>query len=224
MSKMPIFMTILKAFTLCLAIVIPGISATFVSYCDDFCDPRGWASGSTFAGGAAMIPGGLLVIIYFVTFFSVAAKSSDNLVVSVMMDTILLGSLFVFFLGCSAGLSDAVHAFDEYIAADDDGLYTFACFGVAALALGWFITWLGLFGILLYEVIYTLTHYGGAYSTWRMSFNRLAEYGTASNHNGGVGGAARGGGAGGAGASVGARPGMVQTGVSDVSEKSAVVV
>ncbi|WVQ83930.1 hypothetical protein IAT38_006074 [Cryptococcus sp. DSM 104549] len=180
MSIIPLITTALKGFALFWAFVTMAVSAAFIAKCNEIFSSSQIAN-SNLAGGSALIAASVLIMLYFVAVFSVATKYPDHIFISVMVDTIIIGSFFIFFLGATAGLSRLASLFRYY---DDN--YTFASLGSASIGLGWVMTWL-LFGILLFEVIYTLIHYGGAYSTWRTPFNRLVEYGATTHHTTGAG-------------------------------------
>ncbi|KAE8538949.1 hypothetical protein D1P53_005317 [Cryptococcus gattii VGV] len=53
--------------------------------------------------------------------------------------------------------------------------FTWGRLGTATIGLGWVMTFL-LFGILLFEVVYTLISFGCSYTIWSKPFNRLATY------------------------------------------------
>ncbi|ODO02957.1 hypothetical protein I350_05800 [Cryptococcus amylolentus CBS 6273] len=83
-----------------------------------------------------------------------------------MVDTICLFALFVFFLGSSATLSTLASLARAY------DTYTWARLGEATLGVAWVMTFL-IFGILIFQVAYTLLNFGGSYATWRSSFSQL---------------------------------------------------
>ncbi|ORY23808.1 hypothetical protein BCR39DRAFT_445450, partial [Naematelia encephala] len=77
-----------------------------------------------------------------------------------LVDTVVISVLFILSLGGVAAESTWASWF-----ADFHG-YDWGSLGSATVGLAWVYTWL-LFGILLFEVIYTLIHFGKSLSTWR---------------------------------------------------------
>ncbi|WWC67537.1 uncharacterized protein I206_101446 [Kwoniella pini CBS 10737] len=182
MSFIPILTTSLKGFAAFWSLVLFAVSASFIAKCYGYFY-REDVNDSYLAAGNALIAGGILFMLYMGVALFFIFRKPESIFISVMVDTIILGFFFVFFLASTACLSTEASFFSYWDDVDD-----WASLGNAVLGLGWVMTFL-VFGILLLEVIYTMKNYGRSYATWRTPFNQLLTYGTSSSsksHNEGV--------------------------------------
>ncbi|OCF59227.1 hypothetical protein L486_03730 [Kwoniella mangroviensis CBS 10435] len=176
MSFIPLLTTSLKGFAAFWSLVLFAVSAAFISKSNSYFG-SGPVNASNFAAGNALIAGGILFLIYLGVALFFIFRFPDHILISVMVDTIMFGIFFVYFLASTAALSTEASFFSRW-----DDVDTWASLGNAAVGLGWVMTFLVL-GILLLEVIYTLKHFGGTYSTWRTPFNQLVSYGAPGSSN-----------------------------------------
>ncbi|WRT65153.1 uncharacterized protein IL334_002096 [Kwoniella shivajii] len=177
MSVIPLITTCLKAFAAFWSLILFAVSASFIAKSNSYFG-SGPVNESNFAAGNALIAGGVIFIIYLGVALFFIFRSPDNMFISVMIDTIMLGIFFIYFLGATAALSTEARFFAYW-----DEVDTWAALGNAVLGLGWVMTFL-ILAILLLEVIYTLKHFGRDYPTWRTPFNQLVEYGTPGSRTG----------------------------------------
>ncbi|WVQ76619.1 hypothetical protein IAR50_006292 [Cryptococcus sp. DSM 104548] len=169
MSSISRLSTSLKALACLWAVLTFSVASAFIAKTDEFFTPYG---GSTYVrsthltAGNAIIAAGVLAFLYFVMVLIMPAVSPKNICISVMVDTICLSALFVFFLGSSATLSTLASLARAY------DMYTWAKLGETTLGLAWVMTFL-ILGILILQVAYTLLNFGGSYATWRTPFSQL---------------------------------------------------
>ncbi|WVW78884.1 hypothetical protein I302_100847 [Kwoniella bestiolae CBS 10118] len=181
MSFLPLLTTSLKGFAAFWSLILFAVSASFISKSNSYFG-SGPVNASNFAAGNALIAGGLLFLIYLCVALFFIFRIPDHILISVMVDTIMLGIFFIYFLASTAALSTEASFFSRW---DDSD--TWAALGNAVVGLGWVMTFLVL-GILLLEVIITLKHHGGTYPVWRTPFNQLVSYGApGSSTNAGAG-------------------------------------
>ncbi|OCF37761.1 hypothetical protein I316_00888 [Kwoniella heveanensis BCC8398] len=153
------------------SLLVWAVAASFISKSNSYFG-SGAVNNSNFAAGNALIAAGLLSMFYYGAVIFFMFTRSDHILISVMVDTIFNGFFFIFYLAATAALSTEASFFSRWDHSD-----TWASLGNAVVGLGWVMTFLVL-GILLFEVIYTLKHYGGTYSTWRTPLCELDSYGT----------------------------------------------
>ncbi|WWC59047.1 uncharacterized protein I303_101594 [Kwoniella dejecticola CBS 10117] len=173
MSFIPLLTTSLKGFAAFWAFVLFAVSASFIAKSNSYFG-SGAVNASNFAAGNALIAGGILFMLYIGVALFFIFRKPESIVISVMVDTIMFGIFFIYFLASTAALSTEASFFSRWDSRD-----TWASLGNAVVGLGWVMTFLVL-GILLFEVIYTFKHYGGSYATWRTPFNQLISYGSGS--------------------------------------------
>ncbi|ODN96584.1 hypothetical protein L198_04300 [Cryptococcus wingfieldii CBS 7118] len=164
MSSASLVSTGLKAFACFWAALTFSVAAGFIAKTDDFFTLLGgskYVRSTHLTAGNALIAAGVLAWLLVLTFVS-----PRNICVSVMVDTICLFALFVFFLGSSATLSTLASLARAY------DTYTWAKLGEATLGIAWVMTFL-ILGILIFQVAYALLNFGGSYATWRSSFSQL---------------------------------------------------
>ncbi|ODN96561.1 hypothetical protein L198_04277 [Cryptococcus wingfieldii CBS 7118] len=165
MSFIPLLTTGLKVFACFWALITFSVAAAFISKANDFFGSS-YVQATKLTAGNAIIAAGVLAF-----FLVLTVASPNNIFISVMLDAVFLGAQFIFFLGSAAALSTLAALTRR------SDMYTWAKLGEATLGLAWVMTFL-LLGILVLEVAYTLTHFGGGYATWRTPFNQLVAYGT----------------------------------------------
>ncbi|ODN75200.1 hypothetical protein L202_06397 [Cryptococcus amylolentus CBS 6039] len=170
MSFIPLLTTGLKVFACFWALITFSVAAAFVSKANDFFGSS-YVQATKLTAGNAIIAAGVLAFLYLIAVLVLTVASPNNIFISVMLDAVFLGGLFIFFLGSAAALSTLAALARRF------DMYTWAKLGEATLGLAWVMTFL-LLGILVLEVAYTLTHFGGGYATWRTPFNQLVAYGT----------------------------------------------
>ncbi|RSH81028.1 uncharacterized protein EHS24_008462 [Apiotrichum porosum] len=162
--------TILYAVGIVLAILTWTLSAGIVA---DYNDAFSYVSG-TFNAANATLAWGLISMLYYIAALAILFfVSSYNPAVCIIADTCCIGFLWIFGIGSVGSLSTVISWFRV---ASDYGL-TFGGVGQAAVAFGWLLVFLQL-GTLLYEVIFTLVHYGGSLDVWRQSFHDITTTGT----------------------------------------------
>ncbi|TYJ58250.1 hypothetical protein B9479_001075 [Cryptococcus floricola] len=169
MSSASLVSTGLKAFACFWAALTFSVAAAFIAKTDDFFTLLGgskYVRSTHLTAGNALIAAGVLAWLYFMLVLVLTFVSPRNICVSVMVDTICLFALFVFFLGSSATLSTLASLARAY------DTYTWAKLGEATLGIAWVMTFL-ILGILIFQVAYTLLNFGGSYATWRSSFSQL---------------------------------------------------
>ncbi|WVR04334.1 hypothetical protein IAU60_001334 [Kwoniella sp. DSM 27419] len=173
MAPIPLITTALKGFAAFWSLVLWAVAASFIAKSNAYFG-TGPVNGSNFAAGNALIAAGLLSMLYFIASLVLIFRAPAHFLISVMMDAIVLGIFFIFFLASTAALSTEASFFSRWNSTD-----TWASLGSAAVGLGWVMTFLVL-GILLFEVVYTIMHFGRDRATWRTPFNQLAAYGSPS--------------------------------------------
>ncbi|WVQ85182.1 hypothetical protein IAT38_007347 [Cryptococcus sp. DSM 104549] len=176
MPVVPLAVTALKWFAAFWSLVVMAVAAAFLDKAKDGAVLVAFSFGVPLYGSYKTGPAGALVaaavlsLIYFVAICILAIVASQTIVLSVLVDTVALSFLFIFFLGATAALSRHASFFS-----DNSGV-TWCQLGSAAIGLGWVMTFL-ILAILLLETIYTLLHFGSDYPTWRSSFTDLFAYG-----------------------------------------------
>ncbi|WVQ97718.1 hypothetical protein IAU59_004832 [Kwoniella sp. CBS 9459] len=170
---------ILKCVAAFWSLLVWAVAASFIAKSNSYFGSDA-VNNSNFAAGNALIAAGLLSMLYYGAVIFLMFTRSDHVLISVMVDTIFNGFFFIFFLASTAALSSQASFFSRWDSTD-----TWASLGNAVVGLGWVMTFLVL-GILLFEVIYTLKHYGGTYATWRTPLCDLDSYGTSPSASGGV--------------------------------------
>ncbi|WVQ76640.1 hypothetical protein IAR50_006313 [Cryptococcus sp. DSM 104548] len=169
MSFILFLTTGLKAFACFWALVTFSVAAAFVSRTNNFFGSS-YVKSTHLTAGNAIIAAGVLAFLYFFGVLAMTVVRRENILISVMVDTIILSALFILFLGSAAALSTLASLASRF-----DSYYSWARLGEATLGLAWVMTFL-ILGILVFEVVYTLTHFGGAFATWRTPFNHLVAY------------------------------------------------
>ncbi|WVF70174.1 hypothetical protein IAT40_004962 [Kwoniella sp. CBS 6097] len=162
---------ILKCVATFWSLLVWAVAASFISKSNSYFGSDA-VNNSNFAAGNALIAAGLLSMFYYGAVIFFMFTRSDHVFISVMVDTIFNGFFFIFYLASTAALSTQASFFSRW-----DNSDTWASLGNAVVGLGWVMTFLVL-GILLFEIIYTLKHYGGTYATWRTPLCELDSYGT----------------------------------------------
>ncbi|WVN88863.1 uncharacterized protein L203_104077 [Cryptococcus depauperatus CBS 7841] len=169
MAVIPLITIGLKGFAWGWSLATLVVASCFVAEPNDYYGHT-IVHGTGLSAANAIIAASALTWLYFTAVLIVTFLRPQHIFISVMLDTVFLGFLFVFFLGSVASLSNLVSVIQMY-----DGT-NWASLGNAVLGLAWTMT-VWLLGLLSFEVIYTLIRFGGSYPTWRTPFNQLITYG-----------------------------------------------
>ncbi|GFZ49310.1 hypothetical protein JCM24511_07430 [Saitozyma sp. JCM 24511] len=163
--------------------------------------------GSGFDSANAVIAAATISLVYFIAVLIFLFLFAESILISVMVDTICLGFLWIFILGkrtsrrrdvvafgvTAFGVTaesriGSVAALSVHASVFSNCDATVCSLGSATIGLGW-VLWFLVFGLLAFEVTYTLLHYGTSYPTWRTPFAQLVVYGSKASGpaSGGIG-------------------------------------
>ncbi|GFZ49026.1 hypothetical protein JCM24511_06775 [Saitozyma sp. JCM 24511] len=157
--------TILKIATLFWALLVMAVDAAFIAKFNSYV----WygQTGSGFSASNAVIACAIFTMVYLGVALYFIFFVPAHVLISVMVDTICIGFLFIFAIGSVGALSSYVGWWGNFT-----GTSTLGSLLDATVGLGWVMVFL-LLAILLIEVIVTLVNYGGSLDTWKTPFNEL---------------------------------------------------